>query len=131
VIVVAAYVPSELGEEVLRQAVTECRVRGARLVVVNSSRGDAAIDERFAQGENLDRLHATLEASGVEFELRQPVQGHNADEEVLEVVRDLSADLLVIGVRRRSAVGKFIMGSTAQSILLEADCPVLAVKQPR
>ncbi|MCU1554753.1 MAG: universal stress protein, partial [Arthrobacter sp.] len=38
------------------------------------------------------------------------------------------ADLIVIGLRRRTPVGKLIMGSTSQQILLEADCPILAVK---
>jgi nucleotide-binding universal stress UspA family protein len=47
------------------------------------------------------------------------------------VARTTNADLIVIGLRRRTPVGKLIMGSAAQTILLEADCPVLAVKAPR
>jgi nucleotide-binding universal stress UspA family protein len=38
--------------------------------------------------------------------------------------------VLVIGIRHRSAVGKLLMGSAAQRILLDVDCPVLAVKTP-
>jgi nucleotide-binding universal stress UspA family protein len=128
--IVAGYVPTDLGEEVLRQAMAEAELRGSHLVVVNSSRGDAAIDDRFAQGETLERLTRHLEASGIDFDLRQPVRGHNADEEVLDVADEVGAELLVIGVRHRSPVGKLIMGSTSQKILLGSTCPVLAVKAP-
>ena len=41
---------------------------------------------------------------------------------------DTDVDLLVIGVRRRSPVGKAFLGDVAQRLLLEADVPVLAVK---
>ena len=40
----------------------------------------------------------------------------------------VDADLIVIGLRKRSQVGKLVMGSNAQEILMAAACPVLAVK---
>jgi nucleotide-binding universal stress UspA family protein len=47
---------------------------------------------------------------------------------VLDAAEKYRAELIVIGLRKRTPVGKLIMGSTAQQILLEASCPVLAVK---
>lgn len=47
---------------------------------------------------------------------------------MLDAVEDEEADLVVVGVRRRTAVGKFLLGSTAQRLILGADCPVLVVK---
>jgi nucleotide-binding universal stress UspA family protein len=46
---------------------------------------------------------------------------------LLDTITDTSAELLVIGIRQRSAVGKFVLGSVAQELLLRANCAVLAV----
>jgi nucleotide-binding universal stress UspA family protein len=128
--VVVGFVPGPRGEAALQHAVEECRRRGARLVVVNTSRGDSLVDERFLQGEDLERLEADLAAAGVPAELRRPMRGRDVAEELAEVVEETSAELLVIGLRRRSAVGKLLMGSAAQRILLDVECPILAVKDP-
>jgi nucleotide-binding universal stress UspA family protein len=127
-VIVIGYIPTPEGEAALQRGLDEARQHGARVVVVNSSRGDSSIDERLALGDRRDHLDETLTAAGVDFEVRQPVRGRNAAEEVLEIAEAVAADLVVIGVRRRSAVGKLFMGSTAQTILLDAACPVLAVK---
>ena len=72
-------------------------------------------------------LTRELGASGVGYEIRQSM-GADVGEQVLEVARQESASLVVVGVRRRSPVGKLIMGSVAQHVILGAACPVLAVK---
>ena len=51
-----------------------------------------------------------------------------AADSLVSTARDIDADLVVIGLRRRSPVGKLITGSSAQAILLDAPCPVVAVK---
>ena len=101
--------------------------RDGRVVVVNATRGDALVDDRFADDEQLGRLTAELAASGVEVDVRRSM-GADVGDQVLAVAQDVSADLVVIGLRRRSPVGKLLMGSVAQRILLGADCAVLAVK---
>ena len=129
-VVVVGYVPNPRGEAALEHALLECRRRGARLVVVNSSRGDALVDEDLLQGGALEQLQKQLAISGVPAEVRQPVRGRDVAEELSAVITETAAELLVIGLRRRTAVGKLLMGSAAQRILLEVDCPVLAVKAP-
>jgi nucleotide-binding universal stress UspA family protein len=128
-VVVVGVVPNPRGEAAMAHAVEEARRRDARLVVVNSSRGDALVDEDFLFGDRLRQLHADLTASGVPFEVRQPV-GRDVAEELAAAAEETGADLVVIGLRRRSAVGKLLVGSAAQRILLDVDCPVLAVKSP-
>ena len=129
-VVVVGFVPNPRGRAALAHALAECRRRGARLVVVNTSRGDALVDEDYLQGDDAAALDAELTASGVPFELRRPVRGRDVTDELSAAIGETSAELLVIGIRRRTAVGKLLLGSAAQRILLEVDCPVLAVKSP-
>ena len=73
-------------------------------------------------------MRAALDESGVSYEVRQLGHGLEPAEDLLSVAESSSAELIVIGLRRRSPVGKLILGSNAQRILLDAHCPVLAVK---
>ncbi len=61
-------------------------------------------------------------------EYKQFVRGKSAVDEIEALVETLQPSLLVIGLRKRSPVGKLIMGSVAQELLLSVPCPVLAVK---
>jgi nucleotide-binding universal stress UspA family protein len=126
--VVVGYVPTPEGAAALEHALGEAQGRGSRLVVVNSSRGDKLVDERYALPEQLDEVRTRLEATQVPHLVVQTMRGRDAADEVLEAAEKHRADVIVIGLRRRSPVGKLIMGSTAQRILLEAPCPVVAVK---
>jgi len=128
--VVVGYVPTEEGRAALHRAAAECKLRNTRLVVINSNRGgkdlDAADAARYEQ--ELEGVRAELDSAGVSNEVRQLVRGLEPAEDIIAVAQEVSADFIVIGLRRRSPVGKLILGSNAQRILLEAPCPVLAVK---
>jgi nucleotide-binding universal stress UspA family protein len=126
--IVVGYVPTPEGEAALRAAVDEARLRDQPLHVVNSSRGDALSDPRFASDSALDQVRATLDTAGVVYEIVQQVRGHEASDELVEAAERVKASLIVIGLRKRTPTGKLITGSQAQRILLDANCPVLAVK---
>jgi nucleotide-binding universal stress UspA family protein len=64
-------------------------------------------------------------------EVRQLVRGNEPAEDLIAVAEEEKAEFIVIGLRRRTPVGKLILGSNAQRILLDATCPVLAVKASR
>jgi nucleotide-binding universal stress UspA family protein len=127
--VVVGYVPTAEGRAALEQAARECRLRNTRLVVINSHRGGAFGGNEAARYEQeLQEVHTRLEEEGLEHEVRQLVLGLEPAEDLIAVAEEVSADMIVIGLRRRSPVGKLILGSNAQRILLDAPCPVLAVK---
>lgn len=126
--IVVGYVPKPEGRAALHAAVHEADRRGESLYVLNTSRGDAYVDTSRASSEDLKDVRRVLEDSGVPFELEQHVGGKDGADEVLAAARDQDASLIVIGLRRRTATGKLLFGSDAQRILLDAHCPVLAVK---
>ncbi len=128
--IVVGYVPNALGDAAVDEAIREARRREAKLVVVNTTRADRLVDPGYADDADVSKLEDKLAASTVDYEIRHGTSNATAAEEVLEAAESVDAELLVIGLRHRTPVGKLIMGSTAQTILLSARCNVLAVKLP-
>jgi nucleotide-binding universal stress UspA family protein len=127
--IVVGYIPSPQGIAAFERAKDEAVHRGARLVVVNTGHHGNYSDAAFATAEDLDAIDAELTSAGIEHEVQQPTAGRDAAEEILRIAEEQRATLIVIGIRYRSQVGKLLLGSTAQQVLLEAACPVLAVKE--
>jgi nucleotide-binding universal stress UspA family protein len=128
--VVVGYVPKPEGEAALTAAIAEAKLRSSTLVVVNSHRGGEGYDaeKSVRAAAELDAVRKRVEDSGVDFEVRQLVRGFEPAEDLIGIAESADAELIVIGLRRRTPVGKLILGSNAQRILLDAHCPVLAVK---
>ena len=126
--VLVGYVPNSFGEAALSAAVAEAGRREESLVVVNMSRDDVLVDAHRAGSEQLDRVRRDLAELGLAAEVRRVEEGGDAAEALLAVAAEVDASVLVIGLRHRTPVGKLLLGSNAQRILLEASCPVLAVK---
>jgi nucleotide-binding universal stress UspA family protein len=114
--IVVGYSSRPEGRAALRRALTEAALRGATLVVLHGPDDD------------LEELTTDLETAGVAYELRGSQDPSDAGEDLVELAEDTGAAFIVIGLRRRSPVGKLLLGSNAQRVLLDASCPVLAVK---
>ena len=117
-LIVVGYSSKPEGRAALRLAVSEARLRGAALVVVNTS----------SEADTDGGLASELAASGVSYDIKTPNEMHDSAEELIRTAEATDADFIVIGLRRRSPVGKLLLGSNAQRVLLDAACPVLAVK---
>ena len=128
--IVVGYVATKEGRAALKRAAEECVLRGAKLVVISSHRGARTLTRTRPGSSRASsaRVQALLEEKGLEHEVRQLVRGNDPAEDLISVAEEEKADFIVIGLRRRSPVGKLILGSNAQRILLDASCPVLAVK---
>lgn len=126
--IVVGYISTDEGEAAFEAAIRHAKLTGDKLLVLNTTRGDRLVDARFAQEEELANVEHRLQEAGVDHEILQPMRGHDPADEIIELAARRNASLIVIGLRKRSPVGKLIMGSTAQRILLQAESPVLAVK---
>jgi nucleotide-binding universal stress UspA family protein len=126
-VIVVGYSADPFGRAALEHGVTEAKRRQTTLLVINSTSGDSYADPRFAREGEVHDVEERLNNCGVEFELRQPV-GVDAADELLKAMDRDDAELLVIGIRHRSPVGKLLLGSVSQQLLLECPKPVLAVK---
>jgi nucleotide-binding universal stress UspA family protein len=114
-VIVVGYSARPEGRAALKRALSEATLREAAVVVLDTSSGlDAGLAEELA-------------ASGVSYEIRT-ADAHDSAEELIRTAETTDADFIVIGLRRRSPVGKLLLGSNAQRVLLDAACPVLAVK---
>jgi nucleotide-binding universal stress UspA family protein len=128
VTVLVGYLPTPEGEAAFTAALDEARRRQEPLVVVNSPREGAPVSAVVAPDAVVEQLTARAAADGVRVDVRQEAHAGELSDAILRVATEADASVIVIGLRKRSPVGKLLMGSTAQRILLDADRPVLAVK---
>src|SRR6266542_4467372 len=111
--ILVAYVPRPEGRAALDKGMEIAKRRNERLMVVNASPGGAKEDASMADVQDVERVEKMLQDAGLDAQFKQFVRGKNAVEEIEALAESLPASLLVIGLRKRSAVGKLILGSVA------------------
>ncbi len=126
--IVVGYLATREGRAALDAAIGEAERRSTGLLVVHSGKGGPASTDATAAGTGLDEVRSELQERGLAFDIREISEGRDVAEELIAAAEESDGSLIVIGLRRRSPVGKLILGVNAQRILLDAPCPVLAVK---
>ncbi len=121
----------------LQEGARQAAYRGTDLVVVHvvdSLDTDIAEANKAGISDAVEKALAAAALPDVRWGVRLVAGGRDiadVSEAILGAVGELGPDLLVIGARRRSPLGKAFLGSVAQNIILDADVPVLVVKSPR
>ena len=128
--VIVGYVPDSTGLEAVRLAAQEATWRDTDVIVVNVIGAAGYTHTTAADEKTLDALEAELTEAGVRHEIRtvEETSGARPGEILLDLAAQTDADLVVVGIRRTSAVAKAVLGSTAQRVLMGAPCPVLTVR---
>lgn len=129
--IVVGYVMKPEGDAALDWAISQAKRDGSRLVLIHSSRGGdhETAEEVLAYRTRGDEIEQRLTDEGLtDVRLVGYVLGNKPVEDVLKVAAEEEATMLVIGIRQRSSVGKFILGSNAQDIIMDSPCPVVTVR---
>ena len=115
---------------VLQKATERARESSADIYLVCVLTGDnvGQLDELEPAKKEVGKVQAAFQADGVSCEAKVMFGGSAAGESIVEYANENNIDEIIVGIQKRSKIGKFVFGSTAQHVILEASCPVLTVK---
>ena len=124
------YRKDNVSDNILKLAAEHAKAFKGKVFIVSSLKGGEG--EKMSE---IDKAEATmayardyLKSQGVEYEDRLLVRGLNPGEDLVQFAEENKIDEIIVGVVKVSKVGKLLMGSTAQYVILHAPCPVIAVK---
>ncbi|MBT8367519.1 MAG: universal stress protein [Deltaproteobacteria bacterium] len=128
--ILVGYDRSAVAKDALDLAKKHAKAFNAKVYLLTSlARSHELQLEDIQKSENeLENLRTQFTAEGIACETHAIVSAISPGEDVVQFATDNEIDEIVIGVRRRSKVGKLLFGSNAQYIILQAECPVVAVK---
>ena len=128
--ILVGYDGSNSAKEALNLAKIHAKAFGASVAVVTSmEKGTEGQREEIAQSEKgLEWAKSVFEEDGIDCDTHLLIRGLSPGEDIVEYARESQAEEIIVGVKRRSKVGKLLMGSTAQFVILQAPCPVVSVK---
>jgi len=128
--ILVGYDGTNAAREAIALAEQHARVFGATIILACSMVGGPEVPRRdFETAENsLEHAKNALIDKKIPCETIMSVRGLEAGEDLVQLAGERQVDEVIIGVRRRSKVGKIIFGSTAQYVVLNAPCPVVTVK---
>jgi nucleotide-binding universal stress UspA family protein len=132
--ILVAYNAADGEKEGLVLGLKQAKAFKAEVIVLASlmvSEKGYAFDSRAKEDAMLKLSEAKkfYEEAGVSCSTELMVRGKDAGEDIVEYAKEKQVDLIVVGVRIRSRVGKMLLGSTAQYVILKASCPVLTYKE--
>jgi nucleotide-binding universal stress UspA family protein len=128
--ILVGYDGTSSAKEALNLAKTHAKTFGATVEVVTSmEKGTEGHREEIEQAERgLQWAKSLFEENDIDCATHLLIRGLTPGEDIVEFAEENGADEIIVGVKRRSKVGKLLMGSTAQYVILKAACPVVSVK---
>lgn len=119
---------SNCGKDAISLAKQRAKSFGAEIVVAASMTKGTDNDEITKVNQYLVWAKDDFKKAGLQCETHLLIRGYTAGEDIVLFAKENGIDEIIVGVKRRSKVGKLLMGSTAQYVILNAHCPVLTVK---
>lgn len=121
---------SKVADDVIALALKHAKAFEADVTLMTSlEQGPELKKEEIDRVESrLERLKAPFMAAGIACTTQVSVGFNSPGEDLIRFITANDVDEIIIGVRRRSKVGKLVFGSTAQYIILKAPCAVVSIK---
>lgn len=121
---------SKVSEAALELAAVHAQAFGAQIFLVQSMVGGPEVPKRdFVNSERELEYHQNqFKQKDIDCEYLLSVRGLEPGEDLTRLAKEQQVDEIIMGVKRRSKVGKLVFGSTAQYVILNAPCPVVTVK---
>lgn len=128
--ILVGYDGSNAAKDALDLGIKHAEIFDAKLFVVRSMVGSTSDEaEKVEQARHeLEYAEGLCKEKGVECETHLLIRGLKPGEDIILFAEEQKVDEIVIGIHRRSKVGKMVFGSNAQTIILRAPCPVLSIK---
>ena len=128
--ILVGYDGTNSAKEALSLAKSHAKAFSASIEIVTSMQKgtESEMDEIDQAERGLEYAKSLYEEDGIACNTHLLIRGLSAGEDLVEFANENQIDEIVVGVKRRSKVGKLLMGSTAQYVILQASCPVVTVK---
>ena len=129
--ILVGYVDTPEGRAALERGIQEAKLRDAELFVAHVAKTGLKSDpaeEILAYKGAMDHIEDRLRSEGLKGRAWEVLSVGGKSSALLQVADDVDAGLIVIGLRTRTPVGKLVLGSNSQDIILRAQCPVLSLK---
>ena len=128
--ILVGYDGSNSAKEAMRVAKKYARAFGASVEVVTSMEKGTENQQKEIESaeQGLAWAESVFSDAGIECRSHLLIRGVDPGEDIVQFAEENKVEQIVVGVKRRSKVGKLLMGSTAQYIILKARCPVVSVK---
>jgi nucleotide-binding universal stress UspA family protein len=128
--ILVAYDGTNVAKAAVKLSMERAEKLNARVYLVTSMVGGPGVSrEEFERAEReLDYQKARFQDRKIPCETVLSVRGLEAGEDLVDFAKEKEVEEMIIGVKRRSKVGKLIFGSTAQYVIINAPCPVVSVK---
>jgi nucleotide-binding universal stress UspA family protein len=128
--ILVGYKGTNVGRDLLEQAVKQAKAFNGEVHVVTSMfSGEESELEAIKEAEkNLEGAKQFLDAQGIKNDVHLLVRGQYPGEDIVHFAKEHDIDEIIIAVKSRSKVGKILFGSTAQYVILKAECPVISIK---
>jgi len=118
----------ERSKKTIQLAITHAKAFGASIEVVTIGNPENKVVQVETMEKNLEKVQKTLENEMIPCKTHLLIHNLSTGEDLVQFANENKIDQIMLGIKKTSRVGKFLLGSTARYVILNATCPVVSTK---